>query len=86
MDAGSTSRVLQFPLNWGADVAKFGAHKMLFSILLVAPNLAPWGPSSDAGGLGGTRKETWGFQAWISIDLGMISEPPFGRFWPTFAQ
>ena len=71
MDAGSTSRVLQFPLNWGADVVKFGAQNVSFG-MLVAPNLAPWGPSSDAGGLGSTRKETLGFQAWISIDFGRV--------------
>ena len=54
--------------------------------MLVASNLAPWGPSSDAGGLGSTWKETLEFQAWIPIDLGRILEPPFGRFWPTLAQ
>ena len=85
MDAGSTSRVLQFPLNWGADVEKFGAQNVSL-VMLVASNLAPWGPSSDAGGLGGTQKETLGVQAWISIDLGRISGPPFRRFWQTLAQ
>ena len=30
--------------------------------------------------------EALGFQAWISIDLGRISGPPFGRFWPTLEQ
>ena len=69
-------------MNWGADVVKFGAQNVSFS-MLVASNLAPWGPSSDAGGLGSTRKEALGFQAWISIDFGRISGPPFGRFWPT---
>jgi hypothetical protein len=72
-------------VNWGADVVKFGAQNVSFG-MLVAPNLAPWGPSSDAGGLGSTRKEALGFQAWISIDFGRISEPPFGRFWPTLEQ
>ena len=85
MDAGSTSRVLQFPLNWGADVVKFGAQNAS-SGMLVAPNLAPRGPSSDAGGLGSTRKETFGFQAWISIDFGRISGPPFGRSWLILKQ
>ena len=66
-------------MNWGADVVKFGAQNVLFS-MLVASNLAPWGPSSDAGGLGSTRKETLGFQAWISIDFGWISGLPFERF------
>ena len=69
-------------MNWGADVVKFGAQNVSFG-MLVAPNLAPWGPSSDAGGLGSTRKEALGFQAWISIDFGGISGPPFERFWPT---
>ena len=69
----------------GADSVEIGAQNMLFG-MLVAPNLAPWGPSSDAGGLGSTRKETLGVQAWISIDLGEISGPPFGCFWPTLAQ
>ena len=69
-------------MNWGADVVKFGAQNVSFG-MLVASNLAPWGPSSDAGGLGSTRKDALGFQAWISIDLGRISGPPFGRFWPT---
>ena len=70
-------------MNWGADVVKFGAQNVSFS-MLVASTLAPWGPSSDAGGLGSTRKETTlGFQAWISIDLGGIPGPPFGSFWPT---
>ena len=54
--------------------------------MLVAPNLAPWGLSSESGGLGSTRKETLEVQAWISIDFGRISGPPFGRFWPTLAQ
>ena len=72
-------------VNWGADVVKFDAQNVLFS-MLVASNLAPGGPSSDAGGLGSTRKETLGFQAWISIDFGRISGPPFGRFWLTLAQ
>ena len=49
----------------GADVVKFGAQNVSFG-MLVAPNLAPWGPSSDAGGLGSTRKETLGFQAWMT--------------------
>ncbi len=57
-------------MNWGTDVVKFGAQNVLFS-MLVASNLAPWGPSIDAGGLGSTRKETLGFQAWISIDFGV---------------
>ena len=68
-----------------ADVVKFGAQNVSFS-MLVASNLALGGRSSDAGGLGSTRKETLGFQAWISIDFGKISGPPFGRFWPTLAQ
>ena len=68
-----------------ADVVEFGSQNMSFG-MLVAPNLAPWGPSSDAGGLGSTRKEALGFQAWISIDFGGISGPPFGRFWPTLEQ
>ena len=72
-------------VNWGADVVKFDAQNVLFS-MLVASNLAPGGPSSDAGGLGSTRKETLGVQAWISIDFGRISGPPFGRFWPTLLQ
>ena len=54
--------------------------------MLVAANLAPWVPSSDAGGLGSTRKETLGFQARISIDFGGIPGPPFARFWPTLEQ
>ena len=69
----------------GADSVKFVAQNVLFG-MLVAPNLAPWGPSSDAGGLGSTQKETLGVQAWISIDFGRISGPPFGRFWQTLAQ
>ena len=72
-------------VNWGADVVKFDAQNVLFS-MLVASNLAPGGPSSDAGGLGSTRKETLGFQAWISIDFGRISGPPFGCCWPTLEQ
>ena len=67
--------------NVGADSVKFGAQNVSFG-MLVAPNLAPWGPSSDAGGLGSTRKETLGFQARISIDFGRISGLPFERFWP----
>ena len=63
-------------MNWGADVVKFGVQNVSFG-MLVAPDLAPCGPSSDAGGLGSTRKETLGFQAWISIDLGGLSGPPF---------
>ena len=77
--------VFQFTVNWGADVVKFDAQNVSFS-MLVASNLAPGGPLSDAGGLGSTRKETLGFQAWISIDFGGISGPPFGRFWQTLAQ
>ena len=72
-------------VNVGADSAKFGARNVSFG-MLVAPNLAPWGPSSDAGGLGSTRKEALGFQAWISINFGGISGPPFGRFWPILEQ
>ena len=79
------SGVLQFTVIWGADVVSFGAQNVSFG-MLVAPNLAPWGPSSDAGGLGSTRKEALGFQASISIDFGGISEPPFGSFWPTLEQ
>ena len=85
MDAVSTSRVFQFTVNWGADVVKFGAQNVSFS-MLVASNMAPWGPSSDAGGLGSTRKETLGFQAWISIDFRRISGPPFGSFWLILEQ
>ena len=72
-------------VNVGADSAKCGAQNVLFG-MLVAPNLAPWGPSSDAGGLGSTRKETLGVQAWISIDFGRISGLPFERFWLALAQ
>ena len=85
LDAVPTSRVFQFTVNWGANVIKFGAQNVSFG-MLVASNLPPWGPSSDAGGLGSTRKETLGFQAWSSIDFGRISGPPFGRFWPTLEQ
>ena len=73
------SRAFQFTVNWGADVVKFCAQNMPFSMLFVF-NLAPWGPSSDARGLGSKQKEVSGLQAWISIDFGRISEPPFGRF------
>ena len=72
-------------MNWGAHVVKFGAQNVSCSIL-VASNLAPWGPSSDAGGLGSTRKETLWVQAWISIDLGRISGLPFERFWLILEQ
>ena len=71
------SRVFEFAVSVGADSVKFGAQNVSFG-MLVAPNLAPRGPSSDAGGLGSTRKETLGVQAWISIDFGRISAPPFG--------
>ena len=72
-------------LNSGADVVKFGVQNVLSSMLVVS-NLAPGGPPSDAGGLGSTRKETLGFQAWISFGFGKISGPPFGGFWPTLEQ
>ena len=85
LDAVSTSRVFQFTVNWGADVVKFGAQSVSFG-MLVAPNLAPWGPSRDAGGLGSTRKEIFGVQAWISIDFGRISGSPFACFWHILAQ
>ena len=62
----------------GGDVVKFSAQNVSFG-MLVASNLAPWGPSSDAGGLGSTRKETVGFRAW-TIDFGRISGPTFERF------
>ena len=61
-------------MNVGADSVKFGAQNVSFG-MLVAPNLAL-----------STRKETLGVQAWISIDLGRISGPLFGWFWPTLAQ
>ena len=67
----------------GRGCCKFGAQNVSFS-MLVASNLTPWGSSSDAGGLGSKRKEALGFQAWISIDLGGISGPPFGRFLANF--
>ena len=75
----------KFTLNVGADSVKFGAPNVSFG-MLGAPNLALWGPSSDAGGHGSTQKETLGVQAWISIEFGRISGPPFGRFWPTLGQ
>ena len=56
----------------GADSVQFGAQNVSFG-MLVAPNLAPWGPSSDAGGLGSTRKETLGGPG---LD--------FNRFWKDF--
>ena len=71
--------------NVGADSVKFGAQNVSFG-MLVAPTLAPWGPSRDAGRHGSTRKEIFGVQAWISIDFGRISGSPFGRFSPTLAQ
>ena len=55
----------------GADSVEFGAQNGSFGVL-VPPNFAPWGPSSDAGGLGSTQKETLGVQAWISIGFGRI--------------
>ena len=73
-------------MNWGADVVKFGVQNVLFSMLVASNLLAPWGPSSDAGELGSTRKEIFGVQAWISIDFGRISGSPFGCFWPALAQ
>ena len=69
----------------GRGCCKFRAQNVSFG-MLVAPNLTPWGPSSDAGGLGSTRKEILGVQAWISIDLGRISGSPFGCFWLSLAQ
>ena len=85
--SGCNFDVTCFPIHveLDADVVKLCTQNVSFG-MLVAPNLAPWGPSSDAGGLGSTRKETLGVQAWISIDFGRISGPPFGRFWPTLAQ
>ena len=68
----------------GADSVKFGAQNVLFS-MLVAPNLAPRGPSSDAGGLGSTRKETLGSQPSISrflLILGGYRDRHLGVFWP----
>ena len=62
----------------GADFVKFGAQNVSF-VMLVAPNLAPWGPSSDAGGLGSTRKETLGFRAWTLSILG-DSEAAISKF------
>ena len=35
------------------------------------------GPSTDSGE-SGSRRDTLGFQAWISVDFGGISGPPFG--------
>ena len=73
----------QFTVNWGADVVKFGALDGSSS-MLVGSNLARWGPASDAGGPGSTRKETLGFQAWISTDYGRISGrnlDVFGKLW-----
>ena len=51
--------------NVGADSVELGAQNVSFS-MLVASNLAPWGPSSDAGGLGSTREETFGFRTWMT--------------------
>ena len=85
LDAVSTSRVVEFAVNVGAGSVRLCAQNGSFG-MLVAPNLAPWGPSRDAGGLGSTRKETLGVQAWISVDFGRISGPPFGRFWQTLAH
>ena len=83
MDAVSTSCVFQFSANWSADSVKFRAQNVSFG-MLVAPNLAPWGPSSDAGGLGSTRKETLGFRlGFLSIWEGLRSRHlnDFGQFW-----
>ena len=54
--------------------------------MLVAPNLVPWGPSSESGG---TWEHTEGDLGGPGLDFyrfWRISGPPFGRFWPTLAQ
>ena len=66
LDAVSTSRVFQFTVNRGADVVKFGAQNVSFGMLVA---LAPWRPSSDAGG-------TWEH---MEGDLG-VSGLDFFRF------
>ena len=65
------SRVFEFVVNVGAGSVKFGAQNVSFG-LLVAPNLAPRGPSSDAGGLWSTRKETLGVQAWMTESIPRV--------------
>ena len=63
--------------DFGTDVVSFGGQNVSFG-MLVASNLAPWGPSSDSGGLGSTRRETLGFQAWISVDFDEFRDRHMG--------
>ena len=67
-------------MNWGADVVKFGAQNVSFG-MLVASNLAPWGPSSDAGGLG---SRPWGSRlGFLAIWEGFRGRhlDVFGQLW-----
>ena len=67
----------------GVDSVKVGAQNVSFG-MLVAPNLAPWGTSSDAGGLGSTRKETLGSRlGFLSILEGFRGRhlDVFGQLW-----
>ena len=73
LDAVSMSRVLQFTVILYADVASLGAKTCHLACLL-RPLSHLGGPSSDPGGLGSTRRETVGFQAWISVDFGVMTE------------
>ena len=73
----------QFTVNWGADVVQFGAQNVSFG-MLVALNLAPWGPSSDAGGLGSHGRRPWGSRlGFLSILEGFRGRhlDVFGQLW-----
>ena len=65
-------------MNNGADVANLVPKTCHFACLL-RPISHLGGPSSESGELGSTRRETFGFQAWISVDLEGISGPPLNQ-------
>ena len=67
--AVSTSGVFQFTVNWGADVVKFDAQNVLFS-MLVASNLAPGDHRAMLGDLGAHGRRPWGSRLGFLSILG----------------
>ena len=84
-DAVSLSHVLQTTVILARMLSVLVA-KACYLACLLRPIWHLGGPSSNSGGLGSTRRETLGFQAWISIDFGGNPGPPFGRFLLTLEQ
>ena len=79
LDVGFQIVFLQITLILETDIVTFGAQNYSFG-MPGASTLAPWGTMGRSRGTWGLKKGDLGVQAWILIDLALISGPCFESF------